>query len=57
MSGVICGLDLGEAMQTLPSGLDPDFARRLFVVAECSLVAAVHARLKAEKPDEQPDKD
>jgi hypothetical protein len=41
MSGVINGLDLGEAMASLPEqGLDRDFARRLFMTAEAVFVAA-----------------
>ncbi len=38
MSAIIVGLDLVEALASLPAGLDRDFARRLFLAAETPFV-------------------
>lgn len=41
MSAAVAGLDLAEAMRSLPPcGLDRDFARRLFVIAEAFFIPA-----------------
>jgi hypothetical protein len=40
MSGHVVGLDLVEAMASLPPGLDLELARRLFFIAERTFVPA-----------------
>jgi hypothetical protein len=47
LEGMVCGLDLGEAMTSLPP-CDREFARELFISAESAFVAAL---LKREKSD------
>lgn len=46
MTGVLAGLDLNEALASLASGLDVDFARRLFVTAEAAYLPAALALVK-----------
>lgn len=41
MGGEIVGLDLTEAMASLPAGLDREFCRRLFVIAETEFLRAL----------------
>jgi hypothetical protein len=40
MDGAPSGLDLKEAMASLPQGLKRDFARRLLIAAEAAFLAA-----------------
>jgi hypothetical protein len=40
MDGALTGLDLAEAMASLPRGLDRDLARRLLIAAEAAFFAA-----------------
>lgn len=42
MTAVVAWLNLAEAMASLPSGLDHDLARRLFVAAEIPFMNAWH---------------
>ena len=53
MSGHIVGLDIREALQSMPGGLDIDFARRLLLIAERFFVPAWwrHAEATKEKVD------
>ena len=39
-TGALIGLDLAEAMTSLPRGLDRERARALFIVAEAAFVRA-----------------
>lgn len=41
MGGEICGLDMAQALASIASDLDPDFARALFAAAEIAFVAAL----------------
>ena len=49
MSGHIVGLDMREALQSMPGGLDIDFARRLLLIAERFFVPAWWAQAEAMK--------
>lgn len=49
MAGTLTGLDLVEAMASLPAGMDADFARRLLLAAEAPFVAAWLQANKAEE--------
>jgi hypothetical protein len=51
MAGHVVGLDIREALATLPAGLDVDFVKRLLVIAERHFVAAWLARAMEQKPD------
>jgi hypothetical protein len=44
MTGEICGLDLAEALQSIPDEVDLSFVTRLFAVAEPSFIRAIHAK-------------
>jgi hypothetical protein len=43
-SGALIGLDLAEAMASLPGGIDRERARALFIVAEIAFVQAFQKR-------------
>lgn len=47
MSAALMGLDLSEAMASLPGGLDRNLARRLLIVAEAAYLPAAWALIKA----------
>lgn len=49
MQGEISGLDLGEALQSIPDDLDRLFVVRLFAFAEAAFIRAVHAQAQSEK--------
>jgi hypothetical protein len=49
MSAVVAGLDMAEAMASLPDGADREFAMRLFVIAEAAYVGAWHAAQPKQK--------
>ena len=53
MSGHIVGLDMRDALGSMPRGLDIDFARRLLLIAEQFFVTAwwSHADTMKEKAD------
>ena len=53
MSGHIVGLDMREALGSMPCGLDMDLARRLLLIAERFFVPAwwAHAETVKEKAD------
>lgn len=46
MSGAITGLDMSEALASLPAECDRDFARRLFIIAELHFVIAINKKLE-----------
>ena len=46
MDGILTGMDLIQALASIPAGLDREFARELFVTAEIAFVAA-HLSKKA----------
>lgn len=48
MTGAPCGLDLNEAMAGVPSALDPELTKNLFIAAERHYVAAALEQAKAE---------
>jgi hypothetical protein len=43
-TGALIGLDLAEAMASLPEGLDRERVRALFMAAEIAFVRAFHKR-------------
>ena len=43
-TGALIGLDLTEAMASLPQSIDRERARALFMAAEVAFVRAVHKR-------------
>ena len=43
-TGALIGLDLTEAMASLPKGIDRERARALFTAAEVAFVRAFHKR-------------
>jgi hypothetical protein len=49
MSGHVVGLDLAEALASLPAGLDRQLCRRLLVIAEAAYLAAYWQREDAAK--------
>jgi hypothetical protein len=49
MSGHIIGLDMRDALASLPRGLDVDFAKRLLLIAERFFVPAWWAQAEAMK--------
>jgi len=49
MSGHIVGLDIREALGSMSRGLDIDFARRLWLIAERFFVPAWWAQAEAMK--------
>ncbi|MGD9924427.1 MAG: hypothetical protein AB7V13_23735 [Pseudorhodoplanes sp.] len=51
MSGVLAGLDLAQALASLPAGCDLDFACRLLIEAEVHFVAAWWQANAPEKED------
>ena len=51
MAGHVIGLDLREALASLPAGLDVGFVKRLLVIAERHFVAAWLARAMEHKSD------
>jgi hypothetical protein len=53
MSGALVGLDLAEAMTSLPEGLDRDRARSLLIAAEPSYLAAWWAAEEAAAADKK----
>lgn len=55
MSAQITGLDLAEALASLPEQCDRDFARELFVIAEGSFMASMLERLDQEKTGKEED--
>ena len=46
IDGILTGLDMAQALASVPSNLDVEFMRRLFAVAELGFVSAHLARLK-----------
>jgi hypothetical protein len=55
--GLITGLDLAEALASLPDGLDRDFARRLLIAAESGFVPAYVKKTAEDSPAQNPDAD
>jgi hypothetical protein len=51
MGGHVVGLDMTEALQSMPAGLDIDFARRLLLIAERFFVPAWWAQAEAIKEE------
>jgi hypothetical protein len=47
-SGALTGLDLNEAMASLPHGIDRERARALMIVAETAFVRSYHKRKNSE---------
>jgi hypothetical protein len=47
-TGALIGLDLAEAMASLPQGIDRERARALFIAAEIAFVRAFHKRKDSE---------
>ena len=47
-SGALIGLDLSEAMASLPGGIDRERARALLIVAEVAFVRAYQKRRDSE---------
>jgi hypothetical protein len=46
-SGALLGMDMADAMASLPDGLDRDRARALLIVAEAAFVGAALEKTKA----------
>lgn len=44
MAGEIFGMDLGEALKSLPRGVDRDFARELLIAAEAATLVGLKKR-------------
>lgn len=51
MSALVVGLDLAEAMASVPAEIDTTFVRRLFVIAESAYVPAALRHAKDTKED------
>lgn len=51
MSGILAGLDITEAMASVPADCDPEKTRRLFVSAERAFVAEWQKHQKSETTD------
>ena len=47
-TGALIGLDLAEAMASLPDSIDRERGRALFVAAETAFVQALHKRKESE---------
>ena len=47
-TGALIGLDLAEAIASLPAGIDRERARALFIAAEAPFVREVHKRKESE---------
>jgi hypothetical protein len=47
-TGALIGLDLAEAIASLPDGIDRERARALFTTAETAFVRAFHKRKESE---------
>lgn len=57
MSGALSGLDLNEAMASLPDRCDRDAAREYFIIAERAFLLAHSERLASDRDDKDGDKD
>jgi hypothetical protein len=51
MSGMLSGLDLAEALASLPDGLDRELAKRLLMAAETPFLIAWMQQHRTEKAD------
>lgn len=47
MDGMLCGLDVNEALASLPDELDRGFAARLLAIAEIHYIASLRKHMDA----------